>query len=157
MNMLASLEAGGFATWIRESGSLFGYAGVLTAHTIGLAVLVGVSAVVDLRILGVGRRIPLRRLAGCYPLLWAGFALNAVSGLVLFLTDATRRATQPIFYIKLLLIALALGSVWLLRRLAVDGRPAATPSRQVRSLAVVSLVLWAGAITAGRLMAYVVE
>ena len=52
MNLLASLEATGFASWLRESGSIWGYPTVLTLHTLGLGVLVGASTVIDLRLLG---------------------------------------------------------------------------------------------------------
>jgi hypothetical protein len=46
MNLLASLEATGFASWLRESGSIWGYPTVLTLHTLGLGVLVGASTVI---------------------------------------------------------------------------------------------------------------
>jgi len=86
---------------------------------------------------------------------WTGFAVNLASGLVLFAVDAVHKAGQPVFLVKLTLIAVAIVITARIRRIAfgtaADGT--STPG-DARSLAVASLVLWAGAIIAGRLMAY---
>ena len=60
MGLLEAIEASGISTWVRESRSLFAYPMVLTLHTFGLAVIVGSSAVVDLRLLGFAAHIPLK-------------------------------------------------------------------------------------------------
>jgi hypothetical protein len=88
-------------------------------------------------------------------ILWA-FLLNAATGVVLFMSDATTKSQQPVFYIKLTLIALALWNTNLVRLGIRRDGPVGAPlnSPRYRRLAMVSLVLWAGAITAGRLMAY---
>ena len=87
---------------------------------------------------------------------WA-FALNATTGILLFMADATNKARQPILYIKLALIALALWDTLLAKRLIRAGTGAGDvgSARRGRLVAASSLVLWAAAITAGRLMAYV--
>ena len=78
--------------------------------------------------------------------------MNALTGVLLFIADATRKSAQPIFLMKLACIGLALVVTLRARSLVAAQRRPATPRR--RCVAVVSLVLWLGAIAAGRLMAY---
>lgn len=150
--MFAWLEGTALATWTRESPSIWAYPTILTLHTIGLGIVVGANAVVDFRLLGFGKRIPLSSLVPLFRITWWAFALNAATGVLLFMSDATTKSVQVVFYIKLSLIAVALVTMIATRRI-VDGREPTLPSR-ARSVAVLSLLLWAGAITAGRLMAY---
>ena len=63
MAWLQSIEGSAWATWLKESPSLWGYATLLFLHTVGLSFTVGPSVAIDLRILGVGRRIPAGRLS----------------------------------------------------------------------------------------------
>ena len=84
---------------------MLGYPAILTLHTIGLALLVGANIAVDLRLLGVARRGPLIALAPLFRVMWIGLALNTVSGILLFMADAVRKASQPIFLIKLACVA----------------------------------------------------
>jgi hypothetical protein len=153
--VLGWLEATSVATWARESGSLWSYPTILTLHTVGLSIVVGANAVVDLRLLGFAPRLPLASLTPLFPLIWWGFVINASSGVILFMADATIKAYQPVFYVKLALIALALLDTAAVRRtvFAPDAEPGRA-SRRGRWLAGASLLLWAGAIAAGRLMAY---
>ena len=155
-DVTAWIEATSLATWVRESPSLLAYPTVLTLHTVGLGIVVGGSAVVDLRLLGYARRIRLAALAPVFQLMVVAFVLNAVTGLLLFIADATKKSTQPVFYVKLLLIFGALWCTLQARRVIGASRDAVDadiPAR-ARHLAWITLVLWAGAITAGRLMAY---
>ena len=154
--MMAWLEATALATWTRESPSIWAYPFILTLHTVGLGIVVGANAVIDFRILGFAPRISLPSLSPLFRLIWSAFLLNAVTGCILFMSDATTKSKQPVFYIKLTLIALALWSTSSIRRGMQTGgelEKAVNRGRYTR-LAIVSLVLWAGAITAGRLMAY---
>lgn len=156
MGLLMRLEATGMSAWLRESQSLWAFPFVLAVHTVGLGLIVGSTVVVDLRILGVSR-IPLKPLEKFFSIMWLGLALNTVSGLMLFAKEATTVGISNVFWIKISLIALA---VWVLTRIKtkvfddplVDKQPI---SNNVRALALLSIVLWAGAITAGRLMAYI--
>lgn len=156
IDLLAWLEATRLATWTRESPSIWAYPTVLTLHTVGLAVVVGLSAVIDLRLLGVARRVPPATLLPAFRLIAWGFLLNAFTGLLLLIADATMKMRQPVLYVKLVLIALGLWCAILARReVRRDGASmasAVTPRAAV--IAMASLLLWAGAITAGRLMAY---
>jgi hypothetical protein len=143
--------------WTRESPSIWAYPTVLTLHTVGLGVLVGANAVIDFRLLGFAPRLPIPSLAPLYRFMWAGFAMNAVTGVMLFASDATTKAGQPVFYFKLTLIALALAVTAVIRRTVERGpavRGGDPGAERCRRLAALSLLLWAGAVTAGRLMAY---
>ena len=151
------LENTAIGVWTRESPSLWAYPAILTLHTIGLGVLVGANAIIDLRLLGFAPRLPLPSLSPLYRFMWAGFALNAVTGILLFVANATTKATQPVFYVKLGFIAAALIVTAAIRK-TVDrdrsGSPQPAGIRGAGRLAAVSLLLWTGAIAAGRLMAY---
>jgi hypothetical protein len=156
MELLTRLQESGFAAWVASSPSLLAYPTILTLHTVGMAIVVGTCAVMDLRLLGVGADVPLTALRGAPRLVWTGFFINAATGLALFTTDAEHKAVQTVFFIKLALIFLALIVYRRIRRL-VFRRPealAAPISSEVKTLAVLSLLFWTGATVAGRLMAY---
>jgi hypothetical protein len=152
---LAALEGSGFGTWLRESPSVWAYPAVLTLHTMGLAVLVGGNAVLDLRLLGRGRRIPLASLDALFPVMWIGFWVNAISGVALFVADATTKGTTWIFMTKLVVIAAGVVVLLAIRRKVYGrgGPPVESPAG--RALAAASLALWFLAIVTGRYMAYV--
>ncbi len=149
------LEQSALPTWVRESGSVWGYPTVLTLHTLGLGVLVGASTVVNLRVLGFARQFPVASLPSLGPAILAGFVVNALTGLLLFAADASTKAGQSVFYVKLVCIALALVATVRLMRLVRQSRDDQALARAgARRSAGASLALWVAAITAGRLMAY---
>ena len=144
-----------FFVTIAESGSIWGYPTILVLHTAGLALVVGSAVVVDARLLGMGRLARLSAFDLLFPIMWAGFTINALSGFILFAIAATTKAVQWIFWIKLSLIAVALVvTVPIVRIVKGAGEQGAVPARG-RVLAIVSLATWTGAIVAGRLMAYI--
>jgi hypothetical protein len=154
IDLLASIEGSALAVWTRESTSIWAYPTILTLHTFGLAIVVGANAVIDFRLLGMGKRIPVAALRPLFPIMWWAFALNFVTGILLFMSDATTKSGQKVFYVKLTMIALAFivtRSVWkVLRR---DSIETSTPTN-LRNRAMLSLVLWTAAIISGRLLAY---
>jgi hypothetical protein len=89
MPLLEAIENSAFAIWLRESPSLFAYTGVLSLHTIGLGFLVGISTGIALRMLGFTPELPLAPLGRFFPLMWAGFFVNAFSGVMLLICGAT--------------------------------------------------------------------
>jgi len=156
MSFLASIENTAVASWVRESSSLWAYPTILFLHTVGLGFLVGLNAAIDLRILGVARRLPLAPLEKFYRVMWAAFWVNALSGTLLLVADATTKLTNPVFYIKMSFVALGVVTmIWIRRRVFRDPAVDRAPVAQLgRVLATASLLFWLGAITAGRLMAY---
>ena len=159
MDFLVWLQSRPFAAWVGESPSLLAYPTFLFLHTLGLALVVGANAVLDLRVLGAGRRVPLATLQNVFRPMWVGFAINAVSGAVLFAAAAEFTGRKPIFYVKLGLIFLAMVTAMRIRRSLFGGRPAPAVNEApipptVKMLAATSLILWAAAMTAGRYTAY---
>jgi hypothetical protein len=157
MDFLIQLEQTSFCTWVRESTSLFAFPGILLLHTVGMALVVGINAGIDLRILGMAPAIPLAPLEKFFPIFWIGFWINAATGTILLVADATTKLANPVFYLKLVFIALALINLRMLRHRVfrdpmVDKRPM---TMNDKVLALLSLFFWIGAITAGRLLAYV--
>jgi hypothetical protein len=155
MPFLEWVEATGLATWVRESPSIWSYPTILTLHTLGLGIVVGGNVVVDLRLLGYGTKLELSSLTPIFRIVAWAFLLNFVTGVLLFMSAATQKGLQPVFYIKLTFIALALWNTVLVRRYLVrETGPAGLSRRRGARLGVTSMVLWTGAIVAGRLMAY---
>ena len=152
-DLFTSIEGSTLAAWVRESPSIWAYATILTLHTVGLAIVVGANVVVDLRLLGWANGIPTESLRALFPIMWAGFAINFASGVLLFMADATTKSGQRVFYVKLACITLALLAARTISKRLRQQDGEAVPGN-LRALATVSLLLWAGAIVAGRLMAY---
>jgi len=157
MDVLRGIQQSGFCQWVRQSESIFSYSGILLVHTIGLAFVVGVNACIDLRILGFAPAVRLAGLEKFFPMLWFGFWLNAITGTILLAIDIVNKLENPDFYIKMAFIALALINLRMLRT-DVFRDPLIdkiSPSSKAKILAVTSLIFWLGAITSGRLLAYV--
>ena len=150
------LESTAFSTWMREDPSIFAFPAVLSIHTIGMVLIVGIGVALDLRILGVGRDIPIREMKRFFVPMWIGFWLNVASGTALLVAYPTKALTNPVFYTKLSLIAIALVLFRAIRhRVFRDGAAFGHPMpAKIRVMAAASLFCWASAITAGRLLAY---
>jgi hypothetical protein len=157
MAFLHWLEALSVSVWIREGGSMWGYPTILFLHTVGLGFVVGLSVAIAMRILGVASGLPLAPFEKFYPFMWAGFCVNAISGTLLLMADATTKAINPMFYFKIGFTLVAVIVLVFLRRRffndpMLDRKPV---SGKAKAMAAISLICWAGAITAGRLMAYI--
>jgi hypothetical protein len=150
-SLAGQIEQSGVATWIRESGVLYGYPLILFLHTLGLSTLVGLNSAINLRLLGFASRIPLASLDRLFWLMWAGLALTAATGVLLFAADATKHASNPAFLVKLVFVLLAVTTLALTWTRVFRG------PHNGRILAAVSLGCWFGALSAGRLMAYIAE
>ena len=145
------LESTPVSVWINQSPSLFAFPGILAAHTVGLGLLAGLNSALDLRVLGVARSIPPAALTRLLPVLWFGLGMNVLSGIALLVAYPTKALTNPLFYLKLGLIAIALA---ISRTIVQRVRPAQPISAATKILAVASLLAWAATITAGRFLAY---
>lgn len=148
-----TIEQSAFSTWIRESPSLFAFYFILLFHTVGLSLVVGANAVVDLRILGVAPALPLKPLKQLFAIGWTGLGINILTGILLLIAYPTKALTNPVFYFKLLFITLA---VIFMRRMNLLFKDASLSDSSViakgRFVAVLSLTFWVCAISAGRLL-----
>ncbi len=153
---LDTIENLGLSTWVRESPSKLAYPTVLLLHVLGMGVVAGISAMISLRLLGVSPKTPLKPLERLYPLMWWGFWVNAVTGTALLMASASKRMLDPMFYIKMLFI---FAGVALLQRtrnkVFRNAEPEVPLPEGARTLAWASLICWFGAVTAGRLLAYI--
>lgn len=108
MEFLSWLENTEFCTWLRGSGSIWAYPLVLTLHTTGMGILVGFNWALDLRLLGVARQIPLLAMEKFFKVMWIGFWVNLITGILLLAADATTKMTSWVFGVKMLFIVLAM-------------------------------------------------
>jgi hypothetical protein len=155
VGLLQTIESSAFCTWVRENNSLWAYPGILFVHVAGMATLVGLSAMVALRLLGFAPKLPVPPLERFFPIIWGAFWINAVSGAVLLATDATAKLTNPLFGAKMLLTALGVLDMVLIRRMVFRRRDGGTHvPASGKFLAAASLCLWFGAMTLGRLLGY---
>lgn len=156
MQFLAWIETTAIATWVRESISLGAYPSILAFHAVGLGFLVGSSVVIDLRLLGVGSGLPIGSVRSFFSVAWAGFWINAFTGVLLLSAAATSMFGNPVFVAKLILVLLAVAALrWKEVRIFKRGDPGTEAVARVgRRLAVLSLVLWTAAIVTGRATAY---
>ena len=156
MISLDTVENLGISTWVRESPSKLAYPTVLWLHVMGMGVVAGISAMISLRLLGFSPKLPVQPLERLYPLIWWGFCVNAVTGTALLLASASKRLVDPTFYVKMIFIFAGVAVLQLTRKkvfrsLGPDG---ALPEN-AKALAWAGLVCWLGAVTAGRLLAYI--
>jgi len=108
MEFLSWLENTEFCTWLRGSGSIWAYPLVLTLHTTGMGILVGFNWALDLRLLGVARQIPVLAMEKFFKVMWIGFWVNLVTGILLLAADATTKMTSWVFGVKMFFIVLAM-------------------------------------------------
>ena len=151
------LESLPLSRFIRESNSLWAFPMFLFAHTLGMSIVAGGASLIDLALLGCWpRSVPLKPLERMYPAIWIGFWVNLVTGTVLLAADATKRLTNPDFFIKMFCVFAGLFLLSTMRRKVFDDPQLDTApvSTQAKLLAWLSLVCWFGAILTGRLLAY---
>jgi hypothetical protein len=144
------------ALWVAES--IWPYPIILSLHAIGLAAAVGVFAMRDLRLLGLYRGLQPAAFLQIGKLGWAGFTLNAITGSLLFISQADTFAHSTPFLVKISCIFVAMLLTTVLQAklrgpLAAVGGDDRLPGA-TRLLALGSLLLWLSAIVAGRLIAY---
>jgi len=147
-----TIEESGLSMWVRDNP----FWAILSAHALGMAMLVGASFVVALRLLGIPADLPLAPLKRLYSFIWVGFWIQFVSGMLLLIGYPTKSLTNLDFYLKILLIAAAMVvMVMLKKRVFTDpGMSEKEMMLRGKALAICSLVFWAGVVTSGRLLAY---
>jgi hypothetical protein len=155
MDFLDTIENLGFSTWVRESTSIWAYPTILWLHVMGMGVVAGVSGVISMRLLGVAPKTSLQPLERLYPVMWCGFWVNAATGTALLLASASKRLIDPTFYIKMVFIFAGVTILQLTRKKVFRSLgPGGAVPESAKGLAWAGLVCWLGAVTAGRLLAY---
>jgi hypothetical protein len=156
MDFLGSLERMKFSNWVMQSNSIWSFPTFLFLHTLGMSIVAGLSAMIDLVLLGFWPKMPIKPLERLYPLMWAGFWINLATGTVMLIADATAKLSNWDFYVKM---GFVISGVILLRvmRRKIFGDPTLDQgpvSSGAKGLAWASLFCWFGAICAGRLLGY---
>lgn len=156
--MINFFESSNVAIWVGES--LYAYPALLACHIVGLAIVAGIYAMRDLRMLGYFPDVDHQGFLALNKLALAGFAINAASGFLLFISQASYLLTSIPFLSKLSCIAVAMSLSWLINQRIREatisqGAELLTDQTAIRVMACASLALWTGAIIAGRLIAYI--
>ena len=156
MQFLEWLQFSWLGTFVAEN--LWAYPVLETLHILGMAVLVGVLGLTNLRVLGYKPELPLIGTRQLLPLAWVGFTVNLITGVSLFASDPIYFFGSWTFRIKIALIVLAgvnaaILSTGIFRRQAT-GAGDVVLGTGMKYVAVSSLIFWTGAILAGRLVAY---
>ena len=152
-----TVEATGLGRFMREA--LWAYPATEALHIVGIGLLFGSVAIVDLRLIGLGRRVPVSALAGfAVPWSLAGFVLAAATGLLMFTAHAAEFLTLPVFILKMgLILAGGINAAILHAGVLGDTRAwdigAATPWA-AKVAGALSIALWVGVVACGRLLAY---
>jgi hypothetical protein len=156
---LVWMEASALGHYMRESGP-WTYAVVNLSHILGVATLFGSVLVLDFRLLGCWRRIPIATLASATtPVATVGFGIAALTGTALLATKATDYLNNPFFDIKFPAIALGLINVLILN-LSPAWRARGTRElsrgehRQLAVMGGISIACWLTAVSAGRMIGY---
>ena len=158
-DVLAWLEVSALGRFMRESGP-WTYAIVNLCHILGVSTLFGAVLILDVRLLGLWRRIPLATLAdAATPVAAVGFGLAVTSGMGLLATQATEYVGNPFFYIKFPAIAIGFVNALLLTRTAAwrargTRELSQREDRQLAWMGGTSLACWLTAIGAGRMIGY---
>jgi hypothetical protein len=141
-----------FADW--AASNPYAYPAANTIHVLALVLLLGGIGLVDLRVIGMFRTLPLQPLSrALVPIAATGVLILAASGSILFAADAEALARQDTFRLKLVLIAIALANVGLFR-LLYGAVVSDSPPAGARLLALASLLLWTSVAICGRMIAY---
>ena len=150
---LAWFEETGFSLWLRESGPAF--FGSLIFHSLAMGLVVGINIAINLRLLGWAKSISLQYLRQFFTVMWAAVIIIIASGVMLLCAYPAKALTNPVFYLKLIGICLALSiSRYFQKRILAENIHLLEAQRRIKVLATLSLVLWVLSITAGRFLAY---
>ena len=156
-NILVWLERTYLSVWIREYPSILGFPFILFLHTLGLAMLAGISVAIDVWLLRTRAFAQAARMTGYIRTMWLGFGINTASGLALLLAYPAKALTNPVFYAKMLLVVLGVLAVARINRAVFPNGSAvagAVVTAAAKRWAVCSLLVWAGTVLTGRLLAY---
>jgi hypothetical protein len=140
--------------------SLYMYPLVESTHVLSLTLFVGLTAMMDLRLLGLTlRHVPISQVtARLLPWIRFGFAIMVVTGILLFYAIPVRNYQNIFFRVKMVMLVLAGINIWYFHtrteRTVSHWDTAARTPRAVRVAGLASLLLWSGIVVSGRMIAY---
>ena len=151
------LENMKFSQWVKDAPTIWAFPTILFVHTLGMGIVAGGSAMIDLMVLGFWPAVPMKPFARLFPVLWVAFGINAVSGTMMLVADATTKLTTLDFYLKMAFVFAGLFVLIRMRRQIFENPQLdrVPLSSSAKMLAWASLACWFGAIISGRLLAYV--
>jgi hypothetical protein len=157
VNLFAWIEATSLAEYVRVSA--LGYPMMIALHSLGLAIMVGLSVVLSLRVLGFFRAIPFTALQRLLPVAWVGFIVNTLSGSSLFAAQATTYVTDFEFLLKMAFVVVGAVLVGLMQgaisaNISAGITTASATSSTLKLFAIGTIIAWTIAMVAGRLIAY---
>jgi hypothetical protein len=127
-------------------------------HFMGMAMLVGAVGIIDLRVLGFARGLPLPALHKFQPIGVAGLIINVITGIGFISSDPLPYLMNEAYRLKMLLILIAGVNILLfyfgLSRQMRQLPAGASAPLQARLIAAASLLLWFGVIWTGRFIAF---
>jgi len=155
----------GFITWIENTGlaeyvrvSAYGYPAMITLHSLGLAIMVGLSVVLSLRVLGLFDTIPYSSLYRLLKIAWVGFIINFLSGSSLFAANATGFIVDPYFLIKMAMVIIGAILVGIMQNMIkaalATGNAEAAVNPNIKIVAWLAIAAWTVGMVTGRLIAY---
>jgi hypothetical protein len=156
--MLEWLQSTGVAIQIRDG--LYTFPVLESVHVVGLALVFGTIAILDLRLLGVAstNRAVSRIMADLLKWTWAAFAITALTGGLMFSTNAVVYFHNTWFRAKMILLVLAAVNMAVFELTARKTMPQWDTQRSTppiaRAVATISLIIWVGVIVAGRVIGF---
>src|SRR5688572_14368232 len=129
---------------------------MIALHALGMAIMVGLSLLLDMRLLGWFSAIPLAAMQRFFGLAWIGFGINFVSGSALFTAQATSYVVDWVFMTKMFLVLLGAVTAAILQPAvaAAGAWPGGRIPGGTKAVAAIAIVIWIVAIIMGRLTAY---
>ena len=138
--------------------SAYGYPVMITLHSLGLAIMVGMSAVLSLRVLGMFSTIPYSSLQKLLKIAWVGFIINFLSGSSLFAANATGFIVDWVFDVKMSMVIIGAILVGVMQSMIgsamATGNAEAAVGTNLKVVASLTILVWALGMTFGRLVPY---
>lgn len=147
-------------TWLAETVriSAYGYPVMITLHSLGLAIMVGLSVLLSLRVLGLFTTIPYSSLQKLLKIAWIGFIINFASGGSLFSANATGFIADWVFLVKMSMVivgAILVGTMQgMIRTALATGDPEGATGAGIKAVAGLAIIAWGIAMVFGRLVPY---
>jgi hypothetical protein len=155
LNFLVELQQSALSEWLAIS--MLGFPTLIALHSVGMAVVVGLSLIVSLRLNGLLPDIAIDLVPKLLTVAIWGFTLNFVTGAFLFITRGPEYIVSLTFLTKMLLVVVSAAIIFWLRwhvKLVGAAPQAVNADKAARVLSLVATATWFGAVVAGRLIAY---